>query len=131
MARSFSKTYALRKPADFRRHTLLHVNDRRDWSKWLEEAGARHVDVSRGPVLNQASMAIDAAIDGQGVALARSALAAWDIIGGRLVRPFATALPAPFAYWIVCPRDSKAAKIAAFTDWLLAEAGDDVDDYRS
>ena len=30
----------------------------------------------------------DAAIDGQGVVLARTALAAWDLIGGRLVRPF-------------------------------------------
>ena len=118
---------ALRKLADLSRHTLLHVNDRHDWSKWLEAAGARHVDVSRGPVLNQASMAIDAAIDGQGVALARSALAAWDLIGGRLVRPFPVALPASFAYWIVCPKaTAKLPKIAAFTDWLLAEASEDV-----
>jgi LysR family glycine cleavage system transcriptional activator len=118
---------ALRKPADLSRHTLLHVNDRQDWGKWLEAAGAKHVDVSRGPILNQASMAIDAAIDGQGVALARSALAAWDTIAGRLVRPFALALPAAFAYWIVCPRaTAKLPKIAAFTDWLLAEAAADV-----
>ena len=118
---------ALRKPADLGRHTLLHVNDRQDWSRWLEAAGAEHVDVSRGPVLNQASMAIDAAIDGQGVALARSALAAWDTISGRLVRPFALALPAAFAYWIVCPKaTAKLPKIAAFTDWLLAEAADDI-----
>ncbi len=119
--------HPLRKPADLSRHTLLHVNDRQDWSKWLEAAGAEHVDVARGPVLNQASMAIDAAIDGQGVALARSALVAWDTIAGRLTRPFAMALPAPFAYWIVCPKaTAKLPKIAAFTDWLLAEAADDV-----
>ena len=49
--------------------------------------GCERVDV-HGPILNQASMAIDAAVDGQGVALARTALAAWDLIGGRLVRPF-------------------------------------------
>jgi LysR family glycine cleavage system transcriptional activator len=108
-------------------HTLLHVNDRQDWSKWLEAAGAKHVDPSRGPILSQASMAIDAAIDGQGLAIARSALAAWDTIAGRLVRPFAVALPAAFAYWIVCPKaTAKLPKIAAFTDWLLAEAADDV-----
>jgi LysR family transcriptional regulator, glycine cleavage system transcriptional activator len=117
----------LRKPADLSRHTLLHVNDRHDWSKWLEAVGAKSVDVSRGPVLNQASMAIDAAIDGQGVALARSALAAWDLIGGRLVRPFPLALPAPFAYWIVCPKaTAKLPKIAAFTEYLLTEAAADV-----
>jgi LysR family transcriptional regulator, glycine cleavage system transcriptional activator len=117
----------LRQPADLSRHTLLHVNDRQDWDKWLEAADAGKVDVSRGPVLNQASMAIDAAIDGHGVALARSALAAWDLIGGRLVRPFALALPASFAYWIVCPKaTAKLPKVMAFTQWLLAEAADDV-----
>jgi LysR family glycine cleavage system transcriptional activator len=116
----------LRKPADLSRHTLLHVNDRQDWGKWLEAAGAGNVDVSRGPVLNQASMAIDAAIDGQGLALARSALAAWDLIAGRLVRPFAVALPASFSYWIVCPKaTAKLPKIAAFTNWLLGEAAED------
>jgi LysR family transcriptional regulator, glycine cleavage system transcriptional activator len=116
----------LRKPADLRRHTLLHVNDRQDWSRWLGAAGAVDVDVSHGPILNQASMAIDAAVDGQGVALARSALAAWDLIGGRLVRPFSLALPASFAYWIVCPKvTAKLPKIAAFTGWLLTEAAED------
>ena len=52
------------------------------------DAGAVH-----GPVLNRASMLIDAAVDGQGVALARTTLAAWDLINGRLVRPFPVALP--------------------------------------
>ena len=95
-------------------------------SKWLDAAGVSNVDLSRGPVLNQASMALDAAVDGQGVALARSALAAWDLIGGRLVRPFALALPVPYAYWIVCPKaTAKLPKIATFRDWLLAEAAND------
>ncbi len=40
------------------------------------------------------SMVIDAAINGQGVALARTTLAAWDLINGRLVRPFPEALAA-------------------------------------
>ena len=89
-------------------------------------ASARDVDPSRGPVLNEASMAIDAAVDGQGLVLARTALAAWDLIGGRLVRPFAIAMPAPFAYWIVCPKvNARLPKIAAFTEWLLAEAAED------
>jgi LysR family glycine cleavage system transcriptional activator len=47
---------ALRSPADLSRHTLLHVNDRQDWSKWLDAAGVKNVDQSRGPILNQASM---------------------------------------------------------------------------
>ena len=117
---------ALRRPTDLGRHTLLHVDDRTDWARWLEAAGARSVDVSRGPVLNQASMAIDAAVDGQGVALARSALAAWDLNSGRLVRPFELALPVPYAYWIVCPKATASLpKIMTFRDWLLSEAAED------
>lgn len=117
---------AIRKPSDLSRHTLLHINDRTDWLKWLMAAGVEKFDASRGPVLNQASMAIDAAVDGQGVALARSALAAWDLIAGRLVRPFELALPVPYAYWIVCPKaTAKLPKIATFRDWILSEAAVD------
>ena len=117
---------AIRTPADLDRYTLLHINDRNDWAKWLSVAGVATVDTSRGPIFNQASMAIDAAIDGQGIALARSALAACDLISGRLVRPFELALPVPYAYWIVCPKaTAKLPKIMLFRDWLVAEAADD------
>ena len=116
----------LRKPSDLGRFPLLHVNDRQGWSQWLDFAGITSVDPSRGPVLNQASMAIDAAVDGQGVVLARTALAAWDLIGGRLVRPFDVAMPVSYAYWIVCPKTvAKLPKIVAFSEWLLAEAVED------
>jgi LysR family glycine cleavage system transcriptional activator len=118
---------ALRSPHDLNNHPLLHVNDRREWGKWLEGAGVRDVDLAHGPLFNQASMAIDAAVDGQGIALARTALAAWDLLAKRLVRPFAFALKAPYSYWIVCPNSTASLpKIATFRDWLLAEAADDV-----
>jgi LysR family glycine cleavage system transcriptional activator len=120
---------ALRTPGDLRRFPLLHVDDRQSWnqwSQWLDFAGIRDIDLAHGPVLSQASMAIDAAVDGQGVALARTALAAWDLIGGRLVRPFDSEMPVPFAYWIVCPKPSaKLPKIVAFSEWLIAEAAED------
>lgn len=116
----------LRRPSDIRHHTLLHANDTSEWCKWLARAGVAGMDCTRGMVLNQASMSIDAAIDGQGIALARTALAAWDLIAGRLVRPFAQALVAPYAFWIVCPRSTAdSPKIAAFRSWLLTESGKD------
>ncbi len=124
--RLLSGKAAIRRPGDLAKHTLLHVNDRNDWSRWLEAIGGANVDVSRGPVLNQASMAIDAAVDGQGVALARTALAAWDLINGRLMCPFATALPVTYAYWIVCTKAAaRLPKIGTFRDWLIGEAADD------
>ncbi len=118
-------------PADLKAAVLLHVNDRQDWKKWLDAAGINDVDLSRGPILNQASMAIDAAVDGQGLALARTALAVWDLVAGRLVRPFRLALPVPYAYWIVCPKaTAKLPKIAAFSDWLLAQAERDAGELK-
>src|ERR687893_1639255 len=95
---------AIRTPADILKHPLLHLDDWKNWSRWLEAAGVAEADALHGPVLNRASMVIDAAVDGQGVALARTTLAAWDLIAGRLVRPFATALPLAKSYWIICPK---------------------------
>ncbi|HYF06664.1 MAG TPA: transcriptional regulator GcvA [Acetobacteraceae bacterium] len=118
--------HALRTPPALKHHTLLHINDRRAWEQWVEHAGVKGLDLAKGPIFNQASMAIDAAVDGQGVTLARSALAAWDLIAGRLVRPFGPDLPVPFAYWIVGPKaTAELPKIVAFRTWLLAEANAD------
>ena len=114
-------------PADVLRFPLLHLDNRSDWSKWLEAAGLTPDDMLHGPVLNRASMVIDAAINGQGFALARTTLAAWDLINGRLVAPFSVTLPLSKSYWIVCPRATATLpKIITFRDWLLAEVADDV-----
>ncbi len=101
---------------------LLHDKDRASWRKWLQamEAPADGFDLDHGPVFSDTSLVIDAAVAGQGVALARSALAALDLQAGRLIRPVPAALPASFAYWIVCPKPrAKAQGIVLFRQWLL------------
>jgi LysR family transcriptional regulator, glycine cleavage system transcriptional activator len=116
----------IREPEDVLQFPLLHLNDRRDWSRWLELAGGAGEGMLHGPIFSHASMLIDAAIDGQGVALLRTALAAADLINGRLVRPFHVALRLSNTYWIVCPKAMRSLpKIVAFRDWLLAEAAAD------
>ena len=117
----------LRNPSDLAEFPLLHLDNRSDWAKWLEAAGVLSGELSRGPVLNHASMVIDAAVDAQGVALARTTLAAWDLINKRLVKLFPIALPISKTYWIVCPKaTSTFPKISMFREWLLAEAADDL-----
>ena len=104
---------------------LLRLEDAKNWTRLFEAAGVK-ATVPPGPVLNRASMLIDAAIDGQGVALARTALAAWDLINGRLVRPVDVSLRVANTYWIVCPKAvSNIPKIATFRNWVLAEAVSD------
>lgn len=116
----------LHQPADILRVPLLHLDDGRAWSAWFDAAGVSMAEAMQGPVMNRASMLIDAAVDGQGVALARTALAAWDLISRRLTRPFALSLPLAKSYWIVCPKaTANLAKLVTFRDWLLAEASED------
>jgi LysR family glycine cleavage system transcriptional activator len=120
-------SHPLRVPGDLRHHALVHLEDRRDWLKGLEAAGPAGVDLSRGPVFNQASMTLDAAVEGQGVALARTALAALDLLSGRLVRPFRFALPVDYAYYVLCPKaNARRPKIRKMQEWLLAQAEADV-----
>ena len=112
---------------DLLKFPLIHLDSRADWANWLQGAGMDDSAVIHGPVLNRASMVIDAAINGQGVALARTTLAAWDLINGRLVRPFPESLRLSKTYWIVCPKATASLpKIVTFRDWLLAEASKDL-----
>jgi LysR family transcriptional regulator, glycine cleavage system transcriptional activator len=105
---------------------LLRLQDWNTWTRWFEAAGVPAGYVPHGPILNSASMLIDAAADGQGIALARTELAAWDLITRRLVRPIDVSLRMSNTYWIVCPKGTSGVpKIATFRNWLLAEAAED------
>jgi LysR family glycine cleavage system transcriptional activator len=95
------------KAADLAKFPLLRLEGAKNWARLFEAAGL-NATVGPGPVLNRASMLIDAAIDGQGIALARTALAAWDLINGRLVRPVGASLRMANTYWIVCQRARRA-----------------------
>ena len=115
---------ALRRPQDLRHHTLLHDDGHVDWAMWLLVAGVTDISPTHGPYFTDSAMVIQAAAEGQGVALARGALAADDLAAGRLVKPFDIAIPTEYAYYILSPKaTSHHPKIAAFREWLLAEAG--------
>jgi len=65
-------------------------------------------------------MLIDAPVDGQGIALARTALAAWDLINRRLLRPFSLSLRLSKTYWIVCAQAASTLpkmKVCAIGCW--------------
>ena len=102
--------------ADVLKFPLLRLDGWSIWAQWFEAAGIA-APALRGPALNQASMLIDAAIEGQGIALARTALTSWDLLKGRLVAPLAISLRMPNTYWIASPKVSaRAPKVAAFRE---------------
>ncbi len=116
--------HPLRGPQDLEHHTLLHSTvSREDWQLWLTAAGlpdARALASRRGLSFDQSFMAIQAAIDGLGVALGRSRFVEADIAAGRLVVPFDIKLPAQAGFYVVAPEElADAPKIALFRDWLI------------
>ena len=113
----------LRDPADLTHHTLLHDDMTVDWRTWLLAAGVEGVDAERGITVTDSSMLLRAAIAGQGVALARSVLAADEIASGRLVRPFDVDVPTEYAYYLAYPEKSAdQSNVVAFREWILEEA---------
>lgn len=120
----------LRRPEDLHRHTLLHI-DWKDaeasWRMWLLAAGVTDINATAGPRFSSESMAVGAAIEGQGVALVGDKLVADELASGRLARPFDRRLSTPlsFAYYLLSAPDGREApKVRYFRDWLLAEVGE-------
>jgi LysR family glycine cleavage system transcriptional activator len=120
----------LEKPDDLRHHTLIHLEwDSEDvtaptWRMWLLAAGIHDIDFTRGPVFSMTTLALQAAIEGQGVALASSFLVSDDLAAGRLVVPFDLSVcdPLDFAYHIVVSkRTADLPRVVAFREWLLGE----------
>ncbi|HYD98963.1 MAG TPA: transcriptional regulator GcvA [Alphaproteobacteria bacterium] len=116
-------------PSDLRHHTLLHDEFAPDdwpeieWPTFLAAAGVTDVDGTRGLRFSVTHLTLQAAIDGQGVALATEVLAGDDLASGRLVQLFDFSMPAPHGYYLLCPGLRAAEpKIAAFREWALAEA---------
>lgn len=117
--------HPLRAPADLAHHTLLHDIMIADWRSWFEAAGIEHIDPGRGPGFNRSYLVIQAAINGDGVALGRSVLVADALKAGTLVKPFDIDLDSDFSYYFVCSRaQTNEPTIRIFRDWLLEEAAD-------
>jgi LysR family glycine cleavage system transcriptional activator len=76
-------------------------------------------------------MAVEAALDGQGVALALSPLIEADVAAGRLVIPFALTIPSPYAYYLVMsPAMARRPSVAAFSSWVQQELRRSTADHR-
>lgn len=94
------------------------------WAKWFDKAKVTGVADSRALKINNSAAVLQAAIEGRGVALARSVLAHDDMAAGRLVRLFPKIrFDSDLAYYVVYrPECINLPKLVAFRDWLISEA---------
>lgn len=114
--------HPLRRPEDLKYHTLIHDDFPIDWAMWLRMAGVDDIDPHKGPSFYASEHVVQAAVQGEGVALGRSSLVDDDIAAGRLVRPFDLRLSAGLAYYLVYPPQAlKRSKVKYFRDWIMSE----------
>lgn len=115
----------LKKAADLAHHTLLHSIARPDdWGYWLEAAGVtKQVDARAGMTYESSAMALAAAIEGQGLAIAQLFLVDKDLADGRLVMPFKKTVDmGDFTYYLLTPSHrEESATMKTFRLWLLEQ----------
>jgi LysR family glycine cleavage system transcriptional activator len=126
---------ALRAPADLTQCTLIHDETLSGaggplgfgWPQWLRAAGARPgAHTRRQRRFAHAVLAIEAALAGQGVALAARELVAPQLAAGTLVAPFALGVSSPFSYGLVAPeRIATRPAVQALREWLQQAAAQD------
>jgi len=124
--------HPLLKPSDLKHHVLLHDDGHGDWRKWLVAAQVNDVDPSKGPVYTDSAMAVQSAIEGDGVALARSKLVQDDITRGQLLKPFEISQPSNFSYYVVYPEERPPSQaMLEFIQWLQQQILADEMKYRA
>lgn len=108
---------------NLRYYTLLHDANFECWNDWLKLAGVEDVNANKGTIIDDTNVLIQAAVDGQGIALGSMTFVGDLLESGRLVRPFDISLNNEFAYYVVCPpAHLKNPAVKAFKDWLLGLA---------
>jgi len=123
-AKQFETVCALLQQPLIHDDSFSEDNSAPNWSMWLKAAG---VEVPGGlPAIhfNTHALAIEAAVAGRGIALARSAIAEEDLKAGRLIKPFGDGIPVDFAHYIVCPEERlRNERVQDFIEWLKEETG--------
>ena len=121
-------------PRDLLEHPVIQVIAEArglGWTDWFAAAGLPGAEPGGGPRFSDSGLAMQAALDGQGIALGRVALALDDLIAGRLVRLFDIDCSSDAAYHLVCPEgQQQKRKIVVFRSWLLEKARETESAYR-
>ncbi len=109
--------------SDLAQHVLLHDTSRKEWKQFCKENHVEGVNVNQGPIFSHSAMVLQAAVHGQGIALANNVLAKPEMEAGRLVAPFEQILVTKNAFYVVChDKQIDMARIETFRNWMLTTA---------
>ncbi|HVL75182.1 MAG TPA: LysR substrate-binding domain-containing protein, partial [Noviherbaspirillum sp.] len=118
----------LRTPADLLRQPLLHdeleprIPDEVNWVRWLRHFGVVYKGPTR-PSFSHTYLTLEAAANGQGIAVAADVFVEEDLRNGRLVRVFEERVTGPYRFHLLRALHAEARPaVKAFCDWLLEEA---------
>ena len=109
----------LQHPDDLRNQRLLRSYRSQDWQVWLRAAGVKGV-TPRGPLFDASAIMVQAAMFGEGVALAPPCMFVRELQQGRLAQPFDLSVDVG-GYWLtrLLSKEPTPAMVA-FRAWLLA-----------
>lgn len=113
----------LRAGAELESLTFLHpTRDKTDWSLWLAKQALSPKAMLKNQHFDTMDLAITAAIQGLGIAIADETLVEEDIRAGRLTRPFETSIKTGASYRLVLREShSQDNGLAAFRSCLLSQ----------
>jgi len=115
----------LKSPSDLAGRTLLHSLARPDdWMHWLNAVGLTGIDPFAGLKYQSSVMVYQAAIEGQGIAIAQKFLVEDDLRRRRLVQPFAiTCDRGNYTYYLIYPKNRlRNPSFRTFRQWLGEQA---------
>lgn len=116
-----------REPAELLRYPLLTRNGSDlvpKWEHWFQHTGVNVSALQESVRFADTNMTIEAALLGQGIALARSGHVEAEIAAGTLIKVSGVSFPSPLAYYFVCPKGVESQPhIVSFRNWLLLESG--------
>src|SRR5882757_7129755 len=113
----------LKRPGDLKGPTLLRVaHSPDDWPSWLKAAGVGRIS-ARGPELQYYGQALQAAVDGLGIAMGIRPYIDDDLAAGRLVAPFALSVPKGMRWYLVYRSfQTEQRDFVAFRRWIMRAA---------
>jgi LysR family glycine cleavage system transcriptional activator len=117
---SMPRRSSLKSPEDLEGHVLLQAALRpRDWGQWLEAASLPHFTPKQVLLFDHTYLALEAAMDGLGVAMAPLFLIGRDLEEGKLEVLFKSSVSDAAGYYAVCsPKKRNDPSVASFVSWL-------------